>query len=94
MNRKKAEGAGKSGLLFESKNSQPLNYITEAGLISEAIVNAADENGVELMFESKVSDLGRFSFNEIISATKFSGLVKDIDKRTFTPCSWTFLGFF
>jgi len=54
---KKAEGAGKGGLLFESKNSQPLNYITEAGLISEAIVNAADHNGVELMFESKVSDL-------------------------------------
>lgn len=52
-----AEGAGKGGLLFESKNSQPLNYITEAGLISEAIVNAADSNGVELMFESKVSDL-------------------------------------
>ena len=43
--------------MFESKNSQPLNYITEAGLISEAIVNAADHNGVELMFESKVSDL-------------------------------------
>ena len=34
-----------------------MNYITEAGLISEAIVNAADHNGVELMFESKVSDL-------------------------------------
>jgi len=53
----KAEGAGKGGLLFESKNSQPLNYITEAGLISESIVNAADDNGVELMFESKVADL-------------------------------------
>lgn len=52
-----AEGVGKSGLLFESKNSQPLNYITEAGLISEAIVNAAEQNGVELMFESKVSNL-------------------------------------
>jgi len=52
-----AEGMGKGGLLFKSKNNQPLNYITEAGLISESIVNAAEEHGVELMFESKVTDL-------------------------------------
>ena len=40
-------------------------------------------------FSAKI--LGRFSFNGIISATGFSGLRPDMDKRFFASCSWLLL---
>ena len=41
------------------------------------------------LFETilEASDLGRFFFNGIISATGFSGLGLDMDKRFFASCS-------
>ena len=50
---------------FDGKNGEALNYITEAGLISEAVVNSAEKNGVELEFEAKIDELvipARFNY--------------------------------
>ena len=50
---------------FDGKNGEALNYITEAGLISEAVVNSAEQNGVELEFEAKIDELvipARFNY--------------------------------
>ena len=51
------ESMGVGAIEFSGKNGDALNYITEAGLISEAIVNSAEKNGVELSFESKIEGL-------------------------------------
>ena len=51
------ESMGVGAIEFSGKNGDALNYITEAGLISEAIVNSAEKNGVELSFESKIENL-------------------------------------
>jgi len=51
------ESMGKGGIEFEAKDGESLNYITEAGLITETLVDTAELNGVQLLFESKISDL-------------------------------------
>ena len=51
------ESMGIGAIEFSGKNGDALNYITEAGLISEAIVDSAEKNGVELAFESKIENL-------------------------------------
>jgi len=59
------ESMGVGGVEFDGKNGEALNYITEAGLISEAVVNSAEKNGVELEFEAKIDELvipARFNY--------------------------------
>ena len=51
------DAMGKGGLEFEGKNNIPLSHIVEVGLISRASVDAAEEIGVDLKFETKIEKL-------------------------------------
>jgi len=51
------DAMGKGGLEFTGKNDLPLSHIVEVGLISRASVDAAEEIGVELKFESKIEEM-------------------------------------
>ena len=78
------ESMGKGAIEFAAKNDDTLNYITEAGLISETLVDTAEQNGVELLFESKVSEiLIPDRFNPAIHDTDFIKLkINDEDTET------------
>ena len=51
------DAMGKGGLEFTGKNDLPLSHIVEVGLISRASVDAAEEIGVEMKFESKIEKM-------------------------------------
>lgn len=54
---KVGESMGVGVVEFNGKNGVPLNHITEAGLISTAVVESAERNGVELEFGATIDEL-------------------------------------
>jgi len=54
---KVGESMGVGVVEFNGKNGVPLNHITEAGLISAAVVESAEQNGVELEFGATIDEL-------------------------------------
>ena len=66
------DAMGHGGLEFESKHEEnPIFHMTEVPAISAAGVDAADDAGVELMFESKLQN--------IIVPNRFNQAIQDTD---------------